>query len=225
MLRKSLRLAPLVLSTLLLVASAALWVRSYFREDLVKWLVTEDVAGRLTYDLYEFTSTRGGFYWTWQRTAITDPGTIAQARVNMKGWPALQRQSQPGTWRPTPASLSHRSALQSLWFDGGGPYEEVSRTKGLTRAEYFVAVPLWAPTLLAAAWPTRRLWRWRRDEQLRRAARGLCFRCGYDLRYSQGRCPECGERIRQGGPGTIPGSSASTDTPPSPPAPSLSSPR
>jgi hypothetical protein len=41
------------------------------------------------------------------------------------------------------------------------------------------------------------LWHHRRDflEQ-RRLARGLCPRCGYDLRCSRSRCPECGRPVR-----------------------------
>jgi hypothetical protein len=59
--------------------------------------------------------------------------------------------------------------------------------------------PYWAIVLLsgaaAAPWlrtAGRRLIDLRRR---RRAGRGLCGRCGYDVRASPERCPECGEAV------------------------------
>jgi hypothetical protein len=54
-------------------------------------------------------------------------------------------------------------------------------------------VPLYAVALITAVPPV--VWvrgRLRRRRAARRAAAGLCPRCGYDLRASPGRCPECG---------------------------------
>ena len=58
-----------------------------------------------------------------------------------------------------------------------------------------VRVPLWFVALLAAplpAWRGRNLARKRTVS--RRASRGLCVQCGYDVRATPARCPECGAR-------------------------------
>ena len=53
-----------------------------------------------------------------------------------------------------------------------------------------VAVPFW-PLIAAAAWGPFRHWVRHTREQYRRSA-GQCLHCGYDLRATPERCPECG---------------------------------
>jgi hypothetical protein len=51
-------------------------------------------------------------------------------------------------------------------------------------------IPYWMPVAVFAALPVSRYWRKARRQ--RRQELGLCVSCGYDLRATAGRCPECG---------------------------------
>jgi hypothetical protein len=57
----------------------------------------------------------------------------------------------------------------------------------------FMAVFCWVVLLLLAI---------RRDVNRHRG--GQCLRCGYDLRHSRGRCPECGEPFQTPGNDSLP---------------------
>jgi hypothetical protein len=64
------------------------------------------------------------------------------------------------------------------------------RVPGTARPFYDIAIPYWLIFLLTAPWSAWWLVRQRRLTARRLA--GLCQHCGYDLRESPDRCPECG---------------------------------
>jgi hypothetical protein len=54
-----------------------------------------------------------------------------------------------------------------------------------------LVVSWWLPVLVFAALPSVRAWRWAVARRRERHT-GLCPDCGYDVRATPGRCPECG---------------------------------
>jgi hypothetical protein len=59
-----------------------------------------------------------------------------------------------------------------------------------------LVIPYWFPTFAGGLLPAvraRRIGRARAKDRRLRA--GLCVRCGYDLRATTGRCPECGTAV------------------------------
>ena len=57
----------------------------------------------------------------------------------------------------------------------------------------YVVVPFWFVFVLTGVLPGHAVWRYWRGR--RRASLGFCRSCGYDLRASGERCPECGQPI------------------------------
>ncbi|GEM_PF-1612061 len=64
---------------------------------------------------------------------------------------------------------------------------------GKTETRMLLAVPYWAITIVAVfGCLTLSMWWIRRRRIFVRAIEGRCLRCGYDLRATPDRCPECG---------------------------------
>ena len=79
----------------------------------------------------------------------------------------------------------------SFGTSGAGVFNNVPQSKLV-----YAVVPHWAVAAPLACWTC---WRFfgPAAERRRRLKRGLCLNCGYDMRASEGRCPECGERRRE----------------------------
>jgi hypothetical protein len=170
--------AAKVASALLCVAIVALWINSYRTTDL---LVRSTHTGR-------------------HFEIVTIPGqlrfTIADGWAGAHGWRYFHRST------PLSYPVFGQQLIRTGWFvpgmgrrDGtaGVPSFDPNRPQSVVVTYHTLAVPFSLP--LAAALILPMLWAWRsRRQWLRRERmkRGLCVECGYDLRASSGRCPECG---------------------------------
>jgi hypothetical protein len=92
-------------------------------------------------------------------------------------------------WVGAPQESDEPRRLKVLGFDfhhGHGTSARTQRPYVVTRVE----VPLWAVSLATAVLPAA--WLVVRVRDRHRGCAGLCPACGYDLRATPGRCPECG---------------------------------
>lgn len=79
---------------------------------------------------------------------------------------------------------------RALWFEHD---QQRSSGPGLAYQQSSLRLPLWPLFALCAAPTALRLSRWCRARRF--AERGGCRGCGYDLRHTPDRCPECGRTV------------------------------
>jgi hypothetical protein len=174
-------------SLVLCVISAALWARSlgHFEQVNVwyaRWPAPDD--GRSAYL---------GFSWY----ASTLRVRVVHARfgpADFRDWPP-ERLSYFRHARPAGLRWEFLGVRETAEMNGYPPgfdmryYPDADRPQGYGDS-WTLAVRPWLPTLLLAVLPTAGACRIARTRRARR--RGLCRQCGYDLRATPGRCPECG---------------------------------
>ncbi len=118
------------------------------------------------------------YHYSWQNDAVSFRG----GRV---GWWHRSNHDNGSTGL-------YQLRFNSLW-SGVWPYYERSDYHGLI--SHIFSLPLWIPTVFFTTlfwWSVLPLHRRRKRKKL-----GLCLKCGYDLRGSSERCPECGQEFEK----------------------------
>ena len=155
------------LSLLMFVAVVALWLTSYF----VELSVTHEGAGGRS--LWA-SSHRGGVYFTLHRTSQTL--TISTLRP---GWDFDAYRAEEVVPLETAAGTTLRRWVPLRMFFDVFPMDT-----------HVAVVPHWLVAVVCTTVPGVAFVMQRRA--VKRARAGQCARCGYDLRATPGRCPECG---------------------------------
>ena len=124
--------------------------------------------------------------------ADATPPIYVDAKMLMP--PHLFRSSRPVSAVSDLTGLTseiHRwGPVEWAWFDIGDPTPQIG---GLYEQDRDLRLPHWVLVLLLGFLPARRGWKVARNRH--RAGcieRSLCPACGYDLRATPDRCPECG---------------------------------
>src|SRR4051812_7701911 len=214
LLRRLLNLLTL-LSLLLSLSAVVLWVRSYWTIDIVKLgsqrlYKAASGGGGVMLESVQFFRREGN--WRTDPKAVAGQlSTYAQTREDYLGAADASARGPGRRWERNAFAYTSRGAFWNLAWTGvahpawpqvapvnkkaGATYDNAT---GGAVERWFIGravwLPYWVPAAAFAVAPAvyaARTTARRRRERLRK---GLCPRCGYDLRASPDQCPECGTR-------------------------------
>lgn len=207
------------LSLLLWAATIVLWVRSYWVADHF-WMIYRSGGAELfrcsrgDFELYHSRSDEKGNFQSAIRFSHAEGDSIS-ARTTVypihRQWWVFTYDATPPPPPPTPRQIREARDTIAAWDKVRQEHltvparrEEVDLLRDRAREANWVLAnhrsshwqlvfPAWmaaiATAMLPAFWIALML---RRRRGAQRMRRGLCSRCGYDLRASTDRCPECG---------------------------------
>lgn len=172
---------------LVLSGLVAGWIRSRFAADSVTRVVDYSIMEREGQRQATLTSADGVLIL--RLSHYHHPHGALDSTVRWIGgrWTKVSWHAQH-----SPATVA-KSIVGNLSGRGGFSWENNMTAYQWTLNVHVISSPYWAviaalgllPVVMVLPWLT-----WSR--RVKREAGGLCVKCGYDLRASQGRCPECG---------------------------------
>lgn len=170
------------LSLLLCVATVALWIRGYWTGDSLGW---NDVGRKTNRELY---SAHGRFVYCASDDLYfknpTESQTFDPRHNDLWDW--------VGTFG------DHQYCIYRLGIISFAKFSE-----GSAGIRYqIISVPCWAAAMVFLVCPG--CLAWQRLRCNRTAVSGACSSCGYDLRATPERCPECGTVCRAPRPSPCP---------------------
>ena len=161
-------------SLLLCLAACLLWARSYGGSDYVG-RAASDPADTTTHHEWFVQCTRGQLRLGHRLHMVYPPlGYQLPSGAPRTWWTHGRLGVGHMDWEPRPV----------------GAYETGLESSFASTSERGVAIPMWLTVLVFGILPA--IWLWRRLRGRRRIRTGLCSACGYDLRATPDRCPECG---------------------------------
>jgi hypothetical protein len=207
-------------SAVVFLATAVLWARTLRRSDSYEAercgsrLRAADQRYVVWMHRLSVISTRGVLYvYRYAFDGDTDSARLASAarergRDSYSGWATSAKDEGPTDLSPRdrPPERGHtqtRLGWKWMWFwreryamdsrdDRGRDWHAPPRVSDdrIRVVEWAAVIPWWVLSPPLALLPA--LWLRRRFIARRRRAKGLCLKCGFDLRATPVRCPECG---------------------------------
>ena len=190
-LRRTIINSVTVLSLLLCAAWGALWIVSYWNSDAV--LIFKDSSCSGAFRLVGVGGTWkdgivGVGIWT-ERDPYRSPAELDALRNELL--PSLPGSTSWAGYiglHVRAGGRDERILRDRRWWTVSAFGTESHRKGGSWDREF--VFPCWCGFFLFSLLPAVRFRRWRRIR--RNLAQGHCARCGYDLRATPDRCPECG---------------------------------
>jgi hypothetical protein len=177
-----------VLSLLLCVAVVGLWVRSYFAGEELRWERHVARGQSRTDETISVQCEVGRIGLAYQHLAYSGPAVSVSPDDD-------GRIDFTHTTTTRPIRLAVAVPGQTYGFKSWNQPTRLLRPPNtMSGRGWSLVAPLYLLAALTAGLPAGRVswWLWQRRRHKHETRRGVCPTCGYDLRATPGKCPECG---------------------------------